>query len=183
MAAWQHGSSVAEGTVGHDGVALNPQHPIKRTVCLRQGLRRDEHSLVHPHSHLQDDVSALQAEYLIISRPWFIYEAELFEERMRFRRIPLGKRRHYKEPMCEHVIEQWKLRGNWREGWKDPEGGFVSAWKWRHENPSPEPEDLTLLNTMSMELTPSEVDALEAVPPPTPPLSRATILWEIHALV
>ena len=55
---------------------------------------------------------------------------------------------------------------------ENPGEKFVPGWKWRHESPSPEPEDLTPLNTMDMEFTPSEVDALEAIPAPTPPPER-----------
>lgn len=169
---WEHDSSSTKSTTSYEAPALGAQHPIRRGVRLRQGLRRDEHVPVPPRSHIPDDASASLAESFIISRPWFIYESELSEEYMRFRRIPLEKRRHYKDPMAKHVIEQWKLRGDWRDDWRDPGGEFVPGWKWRHESPSPEPEDLTPLNTSSMEFTPSEVDALEAIPPPTPPPER-----------
>ena len=108
---WQHGSSAAEWTSGPDGTALHLQHPIIRAVRLREGLHRGEHSPVPPLSCLQDDTSAPQAESFIISRPWFIYEAELQEERMRFKRVPLEKRWHYHEPMSLRVIEQWKQGG------------------------------------------------------------------------
>ncbi len=167
---WQNNSSAAEWTITPTAIASNPQHPVTRAVLLRQGLHRDEYSPVPPRSHLQDNSSTSQAESFIISRPWFIYPTELFEELQRFRRIPLERRRHYTEPMAKHVIEQWKFRGNWREDWVDPvEEVFAPGWKWRHESPSPEPEDLTPLNAMDLEFTPSEVDALEAIPPPTPP--------------
>ncbi|KAK4113274.1 hypothetical protein N656DRAFT_778811 [Canariomyces notabilis] len=156
----------------HDSPAIDykdPQHPITRAVRLRQGLRRNEHSPVPPRSRLQEDAPASQAESFIISRPWFMYSVEAWEETERFHRIPFEKRRLYREPMWKHVNERWKLRGDWREDWKHPSGEFAVGWKWRHESPSPEPEDLTPLNTMDMEFTPSEVDALEAIPPPTPP--------------
>lgn len=45
----------------------------------------------------------------------------------------------------------------------------VPGWKWRHESPSPELESLTPLNTLDMDFSTSEVDALEAILPPTPP--------------
>ena len=86
-----------------------------------------------------------------------MYEIELQEEARRFDRIPIEKRWLYRKPMSRHINEQWKLRGD------------VPGWKWRHESPSPEREDLSTLNTMNMEFTPSEVDAPEAIPPPTPP--------------
>jgi hypothetical protein len=48
---------------------------------------------------------------------------------------------------------------------KDPQPG----WKWRHESPTPEPDDLTQLNAMDdIDFTPSEMDAFEAMPPPLP---------------
>lgn len=52
-----------------------------------------------------------------------------------------------------------------RGGWGQP----VLGWKWRHESPSPEPQDLTALITDEMDFTPSEVDALEAIPASSPP--------------
>ncbi|KAF2457521.1 hypothetical protein BDY21DRAFT_371707 [Lineolata rhizophorae] len=167
---WQHGSSAAEWTISPTPIATNLHHPIIRAVLLRQGLHRDEYTPVPPRSHLRDDSSASQAESFILSRPWVIYFIELLEERERFFRIPWQKSRFYREPLGKHVIDQWKLRGDWRKDWVDPDdGGFAPGWKWRHESPSPEPEDLTPLNTMDMEFTPSEVDALDAIPPPSPP--------------
>jgi hypothetical protein len=44
----------------------------------------------------------------------------------------------------------------------------VVGWKWRHESPSPEPEDLSPLITEHMDFTPSEVDALKSARTPTP---------------
>lgn len=52
----------------------------------------------------------------------------------------------------------------------EKENDWAGGWKWGHESTSPEPGDLTPLNTMDMDFTPSEVDALEAIPPPTPDL-------------
>lgn len=52
--------------------------------------------------------------------------------------------------------------------------GFeLKRWKWRHESRTPKPESLTGLKYLAnLELTPSEVDALEAVPHPSPPTPR-----------
>ncbi|AEO61386.1 hypothetical protein MYCTH_2311488 [Thermothelomyces thermophilus ATCC 42464] len=167
---WQHGDAAAEWTPSATATAANPKHPITRALALRQGLLHGEHAPVPPRSRLPDDASASQAESFIISRPWFVFMAEYFEERERFYRIPPMKRRHYREPIAKPVIERWKSRGDWRDEWDQPvEGAYVPGWKWRHESPSPEPEDLTPLETMDLEFTPSEVDALEAIRPPTPP--------------
>jgi hypothetical protein len=65
---------------------------------------------------------------------------------------------------------------NWQIAQRCKErGDCMTSWKWRYESPSPEPEDLTRLNTDGMEYTPSEVDALEAIPPPTPPRQRSPV--------
>lgn len=169
---WQHGDAAAEWALP-DGKGLNQQHPIRRAVYLRQDLRRHEISPVPPRSRLQDDVSASQAESFIISRPWFRYDLEVYEEGCRMDRIPIQRQWHYLEPNSKHVDERWKSRGDWKEDWIYPfTEKHIPGWKWRHETPSPGPEDLTCLNTNDMEFTPSEVDALEAVPPPTPPPER-----------
>lgn len=166
--SWQDGDA-ATGWADSHGSGLNLQHPILRAVRLRRGVRRHEVCPVAPRSRLPDDVSASQAESFIISRPWFMYPHEVFEEERRFARVPSKRLWHYREPKGKLVTERWKLRGDWKEGWRD----FITGknhigWKWRHETPSPEPEDLTPLNTHELEFTPSEVDALEAIPPPTP---------------
>ena len=58
----------------------------------------------------------------------------------------------------ENVTKRWKEKGLWKESRGDQPG-----WKWRHESPSSEPADPN-----DMEFTPSEIDALEEIPPPTP---------------
>ncbi|KAI0388278.1 hypothetical protein F5Y17DRAFT_470520 [Xylariaceae sp. FL0594] len=60
-----------------------------------------------------------------------------------------------------------------QKGYSNPdEDGQRPTWKWRHESPSPEPEDLTCLNTDAIDFTPAEVDALETIPPNSPPRPR-----------
>ncbi|KAK4032851.1 hypothetical protein C8A01DRAFT_40701 [Parachaetomium inaequale] len=167
---WQHGDDAAEWTMSTTPTATNPHHPITRAVMLRRGLHRGEHAPVLPRPRLPPDAPASQAESFIISRPWFIFEAEFLEERQRFHRIPTQRRRHHTDSMAKPVIEWWKSRGDWRDDWSSPvDRADTPGWKWRHESPSPEPEDLTPLETMDLEFTPSEVDALEAIAPPTPP--------------
>lgn len=64
-----------------------------------------------------------------------------------------------------------EAKGELERGLGSTGRGGTSSWVevLRHESPSPEPEDLTPLNTMDMDFSPSEVDALEAIPPPSPP--------------
>ena len=56
-------------------------------------------------------------------------------------------------------------KGRLAKNWEVPgdRNHVVVGWKWRHESPSPEPEDLSPLITEHMDITPSEVDA-----PPSP---------------
>ena len=173
---WQHGNASAEWCNGLKTMALNPKHPITRAIRLREGLRRSQHVPVSPRSHLQGDVSASQAESFLISRPWFTYIVEITEEEERYDRIPWKQKRLYKSASM-YVEERWKENSDWKVGWRDRFGNKLVGWKWRHESPSPEPEDLVGLdNLATFELTPSEVDALEAVPPPSPPTPKRTYI-------
>jgi hypothetical protein len=175
---WQHGDTAAEWHPGTEKKSLNSQHPVERALRLRQGLRRGEYSPVPPRSHLEKDASASQAESFIISRPWFMFAVESYEERQRNRRLRDRKEMHLSP--AANVRKFWEERGDWKEDWEDRRGitkaGFLIGWKWRHESPSPEPEDLSGLEDLStLELTPSEVDALEAVRPPSPPTLPRTV--------
>ncbi|KAI0389806.1 hypothetical protein F5Y17DRAFT_469415 [Xylariaceae sp. FL0594] len=135
----------------------NDDHPINRAVQLRRNAAYRERAPPPPRSHLRDDSSVSEAESFIISRPWFIFEVEVCEFRARERRIPM-QQRGISNPGDDHPVTKcWEERGDWEP-----------TWKWRHESPSPEPEDLTPLNTDAMDYTPSEVDALEAIPPNSP---------------
>ena len=96
-------------------------------------------------------------ESRITSRPWFWWDLEVGEEVKRLRRAP-----HLDMPVYEKAKKnakaRWQTQGDWKDTWRDTPG-----WKWRHESPSPEPEDPN-----DMDFSPSEIDALEAIPPPTP---------------
>jgi hypothetical protein len=94
--------------------------------------------------------------YLITARPWFMWHIEIEEEELRLRRDPNCS--DYWHPARNNVTTRWKEKGHWKDSWGDEPG-----WKWRHESPSPEPPDPSC-----MEFTPSEIDALEEIPPPTP---------------
>ncbi|KAK7429380.1 hypothetical protein QQZ08_004193 [Neonectria magnoliae] len=149
-------------------------HPVTRAVRLRKGIRCGEHVPPRPAVHLGEDATASQAESFIMSRPWFMYSVEVGERAAKLRGIDFFDKRRHHGPRAKQVSEWWEERGDWRKDWceigtKRPGLG----WKWRHESPSPEPEDLTRLNILDnmegMDVTPSEVDALEAIRPPTPP--------------
>ncbi|KAF2245056.1 hypothetical protein BU26DRAFT_379605, partial [Trematosphaeria pertusa] len=150
-------------------IAQNPDHPVTRVVQLREGVRRGEHSPVQPRSCLGEDASISQAESFITSRPWFMFRVELREEGQRLERVSAQIRRHYDLSAPTIVKGRWKDRGDWQAGWQKSTGDELIGWKWRHESPSPEPEDLSGLNNLAtFEFSPSEADALEAIPPPTP---------------
>jgi hypothetical protein len=96
-------------------------------------------------------------EFLITSRPWYVWELEVAEEGVRLKRDPINSEIHHRQR--ENVTTRWKEKGYWKDSWGD-----LPGWKWRHESSSPEPADPN-----DMDFTPSEIDALEEIPPPTPP--------------
>ncbi|KAK3314422.1 hypothetical protein B0H66DRAFT_631163 [Apodospora peruviana] len=120
--------------------------PVSRAVFLRHGLRRGEQGPLPPRSHITESTSVSQAESFITSRPWFVFRLDIHEEIARQATLPRALWRDYSAPRV--------------------------GWKWRHESPSPEPEDLAQYNGIDdFDLTPSEIDAMETIPPPTPPRS------------
>jgi len=164
---WQHGQYASEWSRDRDAAAANAQHPISRAVRLRKGLRREEHSPVLPRRHLERGAPAPQAESFITSRPWFVFLVESREEWQRTQRLPPNI--VYQSAIYETVREWWKQRGDWRDEWEVFEDDFpVLGWKWRHESPEPERCDLRTLDIEDMDFSSSEIDALEAIPPPTP---------------
>ncbi len=157
-------------------------HPVVRALELRRGMRLDDHSPTIPRSRLGEDASASQAESFITSRPWFMYSLEAHERRQRQQRLPhrvLFPDKRFPRPTnvsLPSVTQRWVKRGDWKEDWpsrRNPNG--LIGWKWRHESPSPGPEDHDRLDDPAMDLTPSEVDALEAIRPPTPPAPRVYV--------
>lgn len=169
---WQHGEAAAEWRSGKP-MLVNSRHPSVRALKLYRGRRRSEYAVVSPCSRLDDDASASRAESFIISRPWFMFAVKTSEAMQRHDRLPDEIGRDWNSP-SEDVKELWKERGDWKAGWQDPRGGkdgkvFI-GWNWPHESPEPDPEDLSCLEDLAtLELTPSEVEALEAVRPPSPP--------------
>ncbi|KAF2249588.1 hypothetical protein BU26DRAFT_320319 [Trematosphaeria pertusa] len=98
----------------------------------------------------------------ITTRPWYQWKLEVREAAIRSARVQRASGFHGL-PDCEkaavNITERWKANGDWKDSWGDSPG-----WKWKHESPSPEPEDPN-----EMDFSPSEIDALESIPPPTPP--------------
>ncbi|KAI0812807.1 hypothetical protein GGR55DRAFT_703538 [Xylaria sp. FL0064] len=132
-------------------------------------LRHGEHAPVLLRSRPGPDTTAAQAEAFLVSRPWFIFQVEVAEEFERYHRLSTQDRQHYPRSVQRHVIERWKERGDWRDEFRT---NWATGWKWRHESPSPEPEDLTPLDNMrdspldaaeDMGFTPSEIDELETI--------------------
>lgn len=104
------------------------------------------------------EVSVDPNESRITSRPWFRWDLEVGEEAKRLDRaqrldLPVEKKAKV------NAKARWQAQGDWKDTWSD-----TPRWKWRHESPSPEPEDPN-----DMDFSPSEIDALDAIPPPTPP--------------
>ncbi|RMD39853.1 hypothetical protein DV735_g5290, partial [Chaetothyriales sp. CBS 134920] len=156
-------------TCGNQPSAYLPEHPNSRAIHLREGLRRGERGPLPPRHSLGVDVSRSVAEAFITSRPWYIYGLDEEEERTRLDRIPRIEQRFNDMDHEAHVSARWRERGDWA-----PFGKAI-GWKWKHESPSPEPEGLS-----NMDFTPSEIDALEAIPPPTPqPPPSPCRRWEI----
>jgi hypothetical protein len=135
---------------------------MTRAIRLRRNLRRGESASILPQSCLEQEVTASQAESFILSRPWFDFVIEWAEEMTRYRRLSDDEQLSspYRTAR-EQVIKWWKERGDWMERFDI--GNGVTSWKWRHESPSPEPEDLTPINKMKdspldttdMDFTPS----------------------------
>ncbi|KAK3361423.1 hypothetical protein B0T24DRAFT_108889 [Lasiosphaeria ovina] len=144
--------------VGADCNPYRPHHPNSRAVHLREGLRRGQRVPLQPQCNLATDASRTAAESFITSRPWYTYALDQEEERTRLNRIPWTLERFYDKNHTKPVATRWKETGDLDSVL------YGHGWKWKHESPSPEPEALG-----SIEYTPSELDALEAIPPPTPP--------------
>ncbi len=151
---------------------------MTRALRLRQNLRRGETAPVVPRSLLEPFDSPSHPESFLISRPWVIFQTEVAEESKRYLRIPLEQRRRYPHAPREQVIKWWKERGDWRDEFDKDVGYYVgdvvesmNAWKWRHESPSPEPEDLTPIDAhwkrplveTSIDFSLSEVEDLETI--------------------
>jgi len=106
-----------------------------------------------------------QNEARITTRPWYQWAIEVLEEAIKLSRTD-DTGYADREAAAVKIREQWKAKGDWKDSWGDSPG-----WRWKHESPSPEPEDPN-----EMDFSPSEIDALEAIQPPTPPTFNGA-LW------
>ena len=152
---WQ-GDAPYDGTHRDNqrNILIRPEHPTSRRVRLREGMRRGERGPLPPLCHLVPDASKAAAEAFITSRPWYTWEMDMAEERTRRRRLPMHMAHSGGNGPRVAVASRWEEAGD--IPWK---------WKWGHESPEPDPGELD----EDTDLTPSEIDALEAIPPPTPP--------------
>ncbi|RMZ76980.1 hypothetical protein DV738_g4645, partial [Chaetothyriales sp. CBS 135597] len=158
---------------------------VSRALELRQNLRRGEHVPVIPRSRLMPGVTAAEAEAFLISRPWFMFQLEMAEENTRYDRLSIEDKSLYPQSARDQVIRWWKERGDWRDEFNKT--NVVTSWKWRHESPSPEPEDLAPMDKMKnspldatdeMGFTPSEIDELEIIDLPSPQQPKADLAAE-----
>ncbi|KAL2395302.1 hypothetical protein ABEF93_003567 [Exophiala dermatitidis] len=117
-------------------------------------------------------ISANHDESPITSRPWFLFALEVAAEEVRLGRHPRADRHDTFLTARINVAARWQRDGYWKDSWTDNakfgsfEDGWSSlpGWTWGHELPSPGTPDPD-----GMEFTPSEIDAIEAIRPPTPP--------------
>ncbi|KAI1125401.1 hypothetical protein F5Y10DRAFT_279500 [Nemania abortiva] len=141
-----------------------------RALRLRQNLRRGERTPMSPWPHLSQDTTAAQDVEFLITRPWLTFQLEVAEEEARRQRLPIQDQDRCPHSPNTQVINWWKERGDLGDELSNvPPHMF---WKWRHESPYPEPEDLTPLRNIQdsplevageMEFTPSEIDELETI--------------------
>jgi hypothetical protein len=108
------------------------------------------------------DVDAIDRESSITGRPWFVWQLDVEEEAIRLARLDRTEILDY-EKAAKNVEARWRAEGKWKEVWVDYDDTDRPGWKWRHESPSPSP-----VQPKDMEFSPSEIDALESIPPPTP---------------
>ncbi|KAI1337292.1 hypothetical protein F5Y15DRAFT_425879 [Xylariaceae sp. FL0016] len=173
---WQAPRPIREhmGDRAHDPAWLYDysQYLLKRAIRKRQNLRRGEHVLVPPQSRLSENATVTEAEDWLISRPWFVFHVEVGEESARRYRLVRTNQTQALGGLADRdqVIQRWIERGDWRDEYDKT--GAPTAWKWRHESPSPEPEDLKPISKMKdsvmdaadeMEFTPSEIDDFDTI--------------------
>ncbi|OAQ61560.1 hypothetical protein VFPPC_09383 [Pochonia chlamydosporia 170] len=165
-----HGEDDAAATAALEAMAKENVELVLRALRLRQNLRRGEAVPVDPRSRLKDNATKSDAESFLLSRPWFIFNLERAEESTRYHRLEVEEQRRLPRSAHKQIVDWWKERGDWRDEFET--NGCVTSWKWRHESPSPEPEDLSPIDKMEvspldaaeeMEFTPSEIGDLETI--------------------
>ncbi|KAK7917944.1 hypothetical protein PG985_009818 [Apiospora marii] len=166
-----------QGADEREAVEAGRKELVLRALRQRQHLRRGEHVPGPAQAHLEPDSSIAQAESFLVSRPWFLFRLERFEDTMRHNRLDQATRLRHKGRLGPSVKERWQARGEWRREFGLTPGfdiERVTAWKWRHESPSPEPEDLGCITKPlqpvslrryhdDLRFTPSEYDEIEVL--------------------
>ncbi|KAK7961212.1 hypothetical protein PG988_012426 [Apiospora saccharicola] len=165
------------GADEREAVEANRKELVLRALRQRRHLRRGEYVPGPPQARLEPDSSLAQCESFLISRPWFEFRLERFEDTMRYNRLDQATRLQYKGRLGPSVKERWQERGEWRKEFGLTPGfdiERVTSWKWRHESPSPEPEDLSCITKPlqpvglryyhdDLHFTPSEYDEIEVL--------------------
>ncbi|CAH0046459.1 unnamed protein product [Clonostachys solani] len=139
----------------------DPNHPLRRTIRLRQGLRRAESGPVPLRGDLASDDSPEEAEDFLLSRPFSVWRLEGHEE---YQRMLRGYDTDW--DIANILWGRWEQRHDWKEEWYDSDlqGHAILGWTWPHENPFSEVPRYDELNSIDdIEFTPSEADALEAI--------------------
>ncbi|KAK8108397.1 hypothetical protein PG984_014198 [Apiospora sp. TS-2023a] len=166
-----------QGAGEREAVEANRKELVLRALRERRHLHRGEYVPGPPQARLEPDSSLAQAESFLISRPWFEFRLERFEDTMRYNRLDQATRLQYKGRLGPSVKERWQERGEWRKEFGLTPGfdiERVTSWKWRHESPSPEPEDLSCITKPlqpvglryyhdDLHFTPSEYDEIEVL--------------------
>jgi hypothetical protein len=153
----------------HTWPSQDQEVPDERAVRLHLEERGDWNEVLRPQPAENDHSTEVQVddrELFVTSRPWYVWNLEAAEERVRLRRL----RKPLDNNEAEiNVTARWKEKGYWKQSWSDRSYGRgqwkreVPGWKWRSESLSPEPVALD-----DIEYTPSEVEAMEGTPPITP---------------
>ncbi|KAK6822987.1 hypothetical protein PG987_014532 [Apiospora arundinis] len=164
-----------QGDENREAVEATRKQLVTRALHPATG----EHAPGAPLSHLEPDSTVSQAEAFLISRPWFVFRLEMFEDTMRANRLYSDTRITFKDRLSPSVKERWQERGEWRREFQFAQGygvdvERVTSWKWRHESPSPEPEDVSCITKPlqsvglrhyheDLGFTPSEFDEIEVL--------------------
>jgi hypothetical protein len=102
----------------------NPEkHPVRRAVRLARTSAAGS-VCRYPLSRISKARLPTQAESFMISRPWFIWDVEKGEERIRFARVPEeyrpGSTNYSSDALSELIAKRWKQRGDWGKNWGLP---------------------------------------------------------------
>ncbi|KAK6850306.1 hypothetical protein PG995_014139 [Apiospora arundinis] len=165
-----------QGDENREAVEATRKQLVTRALRLRQTLRRGEHAPGAPLSHLEPDSTVSQAEAFLISRPWFVFRLEMFEDTMRANRLYSDTRITFKDRLSP---KDGKNAGSGGENSSSPK---AMVWTWSASPPGsggtnpplPEPEDVSCITKPlqsvglrhyheDLGFTPSEFDEIEVL--------------------